>query len=165
LLGLLAVALLLAAGAAHAMYIYDFTGRCIGPACGGPGENFSLGFAEVNEVYTPQHSGDGGGAPSEVDWSIGGGATAADLLLSASGSLPGPGISAPADLRLSLESGFSLQTNIDGSWVLVVDGFTYQGDRGTWTLERITAVPEPGTLSLLGLGLAGVGFMRRRKAT
>ena len=45
----------------------------------------------------------------------------------------------------------------------VVDGTFTALESGTFTVSRVSSIPEPGTLALLGLGLAGMGMTRRKK--
>ena len=70
---------------------------------------------------------------------------------------PIAGVLAPDDsLTLTLGT-----TTLTGS--LTGDSITLEDNAGG-IAATLTSVPEPATLSLLGLGLAGVGFMRKRKA-
>lgn len=61
-----------------------------------------------------------------------------------------------------LVPGFSL-TDISGITFQYGTSLTEPSFRGTPNTGRTTQIPEPGTLALLGLGLAGLGAFRTRK--
>jgi hypothetical protein len=77
-----------------------------------------------------------------------------DSALSAVGSQPGN----QAFETLTVSAGDIRRIEIDGFADVIIDTITFDDPQG------VVNVPEPGSLAILGLGLAGLGFARRKKA-
>ena len=127
---------------------------------------------DLIEFYTFSVSNSGPGQRSEITFDDG----AADLVGTTNGGVPEDGTFQPVgslasfigdtaagDWNLVVIDGFDQDPTWLTSWSIAITTLDPEPEPEPEIEHEPTAVSEPGTLAILGLGLAGLSLVRRRK--
>lgn len=132
------------------------------------GENVTLNFAEFQSEYVPQKP-DGSGDPAvSGGWGVASSVPISGFVFHAV-QLDTDLLEFETDTELAFSNVVTDQLNrasFDMSFNLIVPpGITLGNGTPLFTITMTAnAIPEPATISLLGLGLAGLGFARQRRS-